>query len=68
MSAFKNENMEALTKLEMAQVLGGKVRTESYPTAWEAGMSDTENWIYNGQVPVSGTVTYSDGSSHQMYP
>lgn len=72
MSVFKEENKEALTTLQMAQIQGGKLignlcHTETHPTNWD-GCSDTETWIYDGQTPIKGTVTYSDGSSHQMYP
>lgn len=74
MAAFHESNQETLTELEMAQIKGGKAigsstTQESYGTN-DSGCSDTENWVYDesGQKPISGIITYSDGTYNQVYP
>ena len=73
MSAFTENNQEAMTTLEMAQVKGGKsaacTTSESYSTN-DGGCSDTENWTYDdsGHIPIKGVVNYDDGTYSPIYP
>lgn len=66
---FKKENEKMCLDLEKATVVGGKLpnRTETYATNLpDYGGSDTETWVYNGGVPISGTITDSNGVPHKV--
>ncbi|WP_343662325.1 hypothetical protein [Chryseobacterium mucoviscidosis] len=53
----------------MATIAGGKLpqHTEQNSTNLpQYGGNDTETWIYEGGMPISGTITDSNGTPHKV--
>ena len=62
---FKKENADSCLGLKQAAITGGKRHTETnHSTLAAYGGNDTETWVYEGGMPISGTITDSSGNDH----
>ena len=65
---FKKDNEKMCLDLEAVAITGGKKpHIESNTTNLpDYGGSDTETWVYEGGMPISGTITDSNGVPHKV--
>lgn len=67
---FKRDNEKMCLDLVTASVYGGKrpgTHIESNATNLpQYGGSDTETWVYDGGMPISGTITDSNNVPHKV--
>jgi hypothetical protein len=66
---FKKDNEKMCIDLKTAAINGGKLPTHietNHTNLPQYGGSDTETWTYDGGMPISGTITDSEGNDHKV--
>lgn len=61
---FKKQNADSCLGLKQASIKGGKHIETNHSSLAAYGGSDTEVWVYEGGMPISGTITDSSGVVH----